>query len=230
MQQLASDLNNTEFVGAIPNPDALLHIEFFMHKPMDKWSTEEASHKAGRLVRVYGEEQPFVRIMRPGDQHSIIETPAREEHKMRWPEHWMRFQMNEGLVDIQEIPGWQLEEWPYLLDKPDMLREFKYVRFSTVEQIAGASDAQVQRMGLGGVGIREQARADLRKKLSTEMYEAVKEKDEELQKLKESDAQKNVRLEELERQLHLLMNQAPAEPPPPQPDAPRRGRPPKEHG
>lgn len=185
-QLLATDVNNSEFTGAVSNPDALLHVEFYMHKPLDKWSTEVESEKQGRLVRVYGPEQPFVRIMRPGDQTSIIETPVREQHKQRWPEQWLYFQMREGLIDQdQNIPGWRIDDWPYLADKPDLLRDFKFSRFATVEQVAGASDAQVQKMGLGGLGLREQARADLRKKLAADLNEAIASKDKEVAEMKE---------------------------------------------
>lgn len=185
-QLLATDMNNQEFTGAVNNPDALLHVEFYMHKPLDKWATEAKSGEKGTLVRVYGAEQPFVRIMRPGDQTSIIETPVREEHKQRWPEQWLYFQMREGMIDSdKEVPGWKIEEWPFLMEQPDMLREFKFNRYATVEQVAGASDAQVQKMGLGGVGFRERARADLRKRLSADLNEAIAAKDKEVAEMKE---------------------------------------------
>jgi hypothetical protein len=35
------------------------------------------------------------------------------------------------------------------------------LHFATVEQVAGASDAQLQRVGMGGPGLRERARAFL---------------------------------------------------------------------
>lgn len=181
---LATDLQNTEFTGSVQNPDALLHVEFYLYKPLDKWATEEKTAAAGRITRVYGPEQPYIRIMRPGDQTTIIETPVREEHKARWPEQWLYFQMKEGLAEEKEVPGWKLEEWPYLMDKQDLLREFKFGRYSTVEQVAGASDSQVQKMGLGGVGLREQARADLRKKLSSDLNEAIASKDKEVSEMK----------------------------------------------
>lgn len=185
-QLLATDMNNSEFTGAVSNPDALLHVEFYMHKPLNKWATEVKSQEAGTIVRVYGPEQPFIRIMRPGDQTTIIETPVREEHKQRWPEHWLYFQMREGLVDNdKDIPGWKIEEWPFMAEQPDLLREFKFNRFSTVEQVAGASDAQVQKIGLGGVGFRERARADLRKKLAGDLNEAIASKDREVAEMKE---------------------------------------------
>lgn len=178
--QLATDVNNNDFVGAIQNPDALLFVEFYLHAPLDKWATEVKSQEAGRLVRVFGKEQPFIRIMRPGDKETIMEVPVREEHKMRWPEQWLYFQMREGLVEQQDIPGWKLEEWQFLLDKPDLLRDLKVGRFSTVEQVAGASDSQTQKMGMGGMGFREQARGDLRKKLSIDLQQAVVAKDAEV--------------------------------------------------
>lgn len=205
-QLLATDLNNSEFTGAVANPDALLHVEFYMHKALNAWATEAKSAEAGRLVRVYDEERPFIRIMRPGDQTSIIETPVREDHKARWPEQWLYFQMREGLVDQdQNIPGWRLEEWPYLNDKSDLLRDFKYARFSTVEQVAGASDAQVQKMGLGGAGLREQARADLRKKLSADLNEAIASKDKEVADLRDM-------VKAMQEQMALMMEAQTAPP------------------
>jgi len=182
---LATDIANPEFTGAVSNPDAMLHVEFYMYKPLDKWASEVKTAEEGRIVRVYGKEQPYIRIMRPGDQTTIIETPVREEHKARWPEQWMYFQMREGLIEQQDIPGWKIAEWPYLADKADLLREFQHARFSTVEQVAGASDAQVQRMGLGGLGFREQARADLRKKLAGDLNEAIASKDKEVAEMKQ---------------------------------------------
>lgn len=179
---LATDINNPDFTGAA-NPDSMLHVEFYMEKPLDKWATEVASQEAGILVRKYSPEQAFVRIMRPGDQTSIIETPVREEHKRRWPEQYLYFQMREGLIEAQDVPGWKLEEWPHLLDKPDVLRQLKFGRYSTVEQVAGSSDAQVQKMGIGGLGLREQARSDLRKKVSSDINEAIESRDKQVSEL-----------------------------------------------
>ena len=185
MSMLASDLNNPEFQGAVPNPDALLYVEFYWHEPVDKWASEVASQEKGKRVTVKLPRQPFVRIMRPGDQTSIIETPVREEHKMRWPDRWLYWQMAEGMIDDQKVPGFQLEDWNHLADKPELLRELKFARFQTVDQVAGASDAQVQKLGIGGPGLREQARADLRNRMGSEMREAMAAKDRELAEMKE---------------------------------------------
>ena len=101
--------------------------------------------------------------MRPGDNTSIIETAVRDDHKARWPHKWLAWQMKEGLIEgDQNIPGWKIEDWPVL--KPDQIHELKYLRFNTVEQIAGASDAQIQRLGMAGIGLRLQAQQTLKDK------------------------------------------------------------------
>ena len=217
-QMLASDVNNPEFVGAIPNPDSLLYVEFYWNTPIDKWGSEEASAKEGRRVTVYMKELvidstgkatktdrdlriPYVRIMRPGDQTSIIETPVREDHKQRWPEKWLYWQMAEGIVNEGEnIPGWKVEDWPHLDGQPTLVRDLKYMRFYTVEQIAGASDAQLQKMGIGGPGLRENARVDLRKKMGADLSAEIKERDKQI-------AEQGAALKALQEQMATLMEQ-----------------------
>ena len=182
---LASDVNNPEFVGAV-NPDSQLYVEFYWHEPVNKWASEEATQKAGKRVVVKGERQPFVRIMRPGDQTTILETAVREDHKQRWPEKWLYWMMAEGLVDEGAgVPGWKIDEWPHLKDQPDLLRELKFLRFHTVDQVAGASDAQVQKLGIGGPGLREQAKVDLRERMGREVKDQMAQKDKEIADMKE---------------------------------------------
>ena len=182
---LATDVNNPEFVGAT-NPDAQLYVEFYWNEPVDKWASEEASAKAAKRVVIKRERQPFVRIMRPGDATSILETAVREDHKQRWPDKWLYWMMAEGLIEEGEgIPGWKLEEWPHLSDKPDILRELKFLRFHTVDQVAGASDAQVQKLGMGGPGLREQAKIDLRERIGKEVKSQMAEKDKQIADMQE---------------------------------------------
>lgn len=169
---LETDVSNTNFSNAVQNPDTLMHVEFYMHAPVDKWSSQEAQK------RVLLPEQPFVRIMRPGDKESIIETPVREDHKMRWPQKWLYFAMQNGMAEgSMDIPGWKVQEWPELQDQPEMVRELQFNRFLTVEQIAGASDAQVQRIGMAGMGLREKAKRALQGRMSEATQQAIAERD-----------------------------------------------------
>ena len=214
---LASDLNNPEFVGAV-DPDSMLYKEFYWHTPMDKWASEEASAAAGRRVIVNkkklkfhangkvektdeDDKQIWIRIMRPGDQTSIVERQMNEGDKMRFPREWLYWQMAEGIIDEgANVPGWKLDEWPHLDRTPDMLRDLKHMRFHTVEQVAGASDAQVQKMGIGGPGLREQARHDLRERLAKELNKGIQERDEVI-------AKQGAALEALQKQMAEVMEQ-----------------------
>lgn len=168
---LASDLNNPEFVNPM-DPDALMHVEFYWHEPVDGW----ASRVQGKTVKL--PKQVFVRIMKPGDQTSILEVPIREDHKKRWPQKWLYFQMQEGLADKGvQIQGWKITEWDELNGQDELIRNLQFLRFHTVEQIAGASDAQIQGMGIGGPGLRDRAVAALRNHVSAGVKAQIEARD-----------------------------------------------------
>ena len=177
---LASDLNNPAFVGPI-NPDSLLAVEFYMHEPEDV----HASEREGRVVK--GPAIPYVRIQAAGDHTSVMESPVQEQHKRRWPDRWLYFQIQNNMVEgAAEIPGWKLEEWTHL--NPEQVRELKYMRFSVVEQVANASDAQCQKMGMQGYGLREKAREALRARVGADVKKEMDRKDAEIAELKEKMA------------------------------------------
>ena len=188
---LASDLNNPEFTNP-SNPDDVLHVDFYMYAAID------ANKSAAEGKEVRCPPVPYVRIMRPGDNTSIIETPVRDDHKARWPKRWLAFQMREGMIEGQaDIPGWKIEDWSVV--NPDQIHELKYLRFSTVEQIAGASDSQIQRLGLGGSGLREQARAALKEKSRAEFKAELEAKDAENQAIRDRLAALEKMLQEQEK-------------------------------
>lgn len=177
---VASDLNNPAFMGAM-NPDTLLHVEFYMHETEDVHKSEAE----GKVVRLPA--TPYVRIQSPGDKTAVVESPVFERHKARWPDKWLYFQIKEGLVEgTVDVPGWKVEEWTHLA--PEQVRELKFLRFSVVEQVAGASDEQIQKLGMGGLGLREAARQALRARLGAEVKAEMQEKDAKISVL-EADAQ-----------------------------------------
>lgn len=189
---LASDLNNPEFVGA-RNPDTGLFVEFYWHEPVDAWSSREKSQQEQRNVVVKGAKQPFCRIMVPGVKETIWEEAVAERHKQRFPQQWLAWQIAEGLIGGNEdIPGWKLAEWDEL--NSDQVRELLYLRFQTVEQLAGANDKQIQGIGMGGLMLREKARVALRNRMGAETKAALDAKDKENEELK-------ARLERLEAAL-----------------------------
>ena len=176
---VASDLNNPQFVGAI-NPDTLLHVEFYWHEAEDVLKSEAA----GKIVRL--PKQPYIRIQNPGDKTSVVESPVFDRHKARWPDKWLYWQIKEGLVEgAADVPGWKVEEWTHL--NPEQVRELKFLRFSVVEQVAGASDEQVQKLGMGGLALREAARQALRARMGAEVREELNKKEAEISALREQN-------------------------------------------
>ena len=148
----------------VANADAHLHVEFYIH--------DRAPHK----------DVPFIRIMTPGDKTNIIETPVREHHKERFIRQWLYFQNQNS---DHEVIGLKLEQWNK--DRPaelsdHQMAELQILKFQTVEQVAAATDAQLQRVGMGAVGLRERARAYLTVKNqsvnTTELSKARNEIDE----------------------------------------------------
>jgi hypothetical protein len=167
----------------IANADAKLHVEFYDHKELGR---------------------PFVRIMVPGDTTNIIDQPVRDDHKERFPRQWLHFQMQSENGDI---PGTKLEEW-HRTSPADIsdaqVAELQILKFRTVEQVATASDAQMMRVGMGGVGLRLKAQAFLRLKSDATSSGEL--------------AEAKAKLAALEAQVAALVAA--------KDEAPRRGRPP----
>jgi hypothetical protein len=111
-----------------------------------------------------------VRINIPGDKTTIIEQPMNEDHKKRFPRQYLYFQMKQNEQDAPAI-GTSLDVW-FTDGNGDITRghieELRILKFQTVEQIANASDSQLQRIGMGGPGLREKAKAFLAKRNRSE--------------------------------------------------------------
>lgn len=173
---LASDLNNPAFAGP-QNPDDLLAVEFYDYAAIDTWKTQETGIKAFRA------ECPFVRISIPGTTHFNVERPATEADAKKWPRQWQAYQMSTGKAAVPEdVPGWKLEDWPDL--NAEQVRQLKFLRFYTVEQIAAANDAQVQGIGMGGEGLKRQARKALEARNAVTANSEIAKRDAEIAELR----------------------------------------------
>ena len=132
----------------INNADSHLHVEFYTNdqKPYKDRPT------------------PFVRIVVPGDKTNIVDQPVREDHKERFPRQWLYFQMQKG---DGPVIGTTLDQW-HKDDEDEFnahqMAELQILKFQTVEQVATASDSQLQRIGMGGAGLRERAKTYLTRK------------------------------------------------------------------
>ena len=150
----------------VGNGDQHLHVEFYTY--------EKDPYK----------DRPFVRIIVPGDKTNVIDQPVREDHKARFPRQWLHFQMKSdtGLVIGTSLPDWNKDQPEEFTDY--QMAELQILKFQTVEQVATASDGQLQRVGMGGTGLRDRARAYLLNKNQTESSTELAKTRNELEELK----------------------------------------------
>lgn len=115
--------------------DARLNVRFdsrSMH-------SEVRSREEGRAVY---EMVDFVTIMVPGDKDSIIERPAHEGDRQRFPKQWARYQASNT-----QVVGAPLVQMGTLT--PAQIDELKYFGVQTVEQLAALADSNAQKfMGI----------------------------------------------------------------------------------
>lgn len=158
----------------VSNGDSSLHVEFYKAN-FDPWKGQD-----------------FVRIMVPGDKTNIIETPVREHHKQRFTRQWLYYQMQNNSSGAESLGGVPLADWHHA-DPAGLhevtLGELQILKFSTVEQVATATDAQLQKIGMGASGLRERARAWLKLHNRVTAKEEAAEAKSEIEELKALVAQ-----------------------------------------
>jgi len=195
---LASDINNPEFIGAA-NPDSALSVRFHT-EPI---KNEYKSNLEGRPIF---EDVLFVEIHTPGNNLNVIDTPAREYHKQRFPLHWAHFKnTNDSSGDNIGTP---IEHWSFLTKS--QVEELRALKFKKVDSIANASDQQIASIGmLAGISphaFREKARNFLRMAKDDAV---VQKQADEIQKLRDEQTKKEAyyasEMAELKIKLEQLM-------------------------
>lgn len=139
MGNLASDIDNPQFAGAVPDTSGL-GVKFYK----DVRRNEFQSKEQGRPIF---EEVTMIHIVLPGSNLFDVMETVREDHKRRFPLQWAAFQNAQDGKDPIMV-GTPIEQWP-LIGRAQA-EELKGLRFFTVESIANASDATLQRMGMAG--------------------------------------------------------------------------------
>jgi hypothetical protein len=163
------------------NADSRLQVRFYK-RPVQQ---EQESLAAGRPIF---KEFDFVHICVAGDSLTEIDTYALEQHKQRFPIQWANYKNRLG-ADDQEVVGTPVSEWP--LVSKSQAEELRALKFHTVEAVAGASDQQLQRLGMAAgmspYAFRDKAKAFLN--LATNAAETDK-REQEINFLKEELAKK----------------------------------------
>ena len=161
--------------------DSRLQVRFYK-RPVHQ---EHESLVAGRPIF---KEFDFVHICVAGDTLTEIDTYALANHKQRFPIQWANYQNRLGAND-EEVVGTPVSEWPIV--SKSQAEELRALKFHTVESIAGASDQQLQRMGMAAgmspYAFRDKAKAFLN--LATNAAETDK-RESEINSLKEELAKK----------------------------------------
>lgn len=138
---LASDVNNTQYVGAM-DPDSVMIVRFYKRACKNNFKTKQE----GRPVfedKIYCEYYPA------GSTLLKMDVPAQDAHKARFAKQWAYYQTTQG-GDSREV-GTPLSAWPLL--SPADVENLRGMKFNTVENIAAASDQTLQALGMGIAGM-----------------------------------------------------------------------------
>jgi len=178
--KLASDLDNTDFVGAT-NPDDQLFVQFYEEPLEIRYKSAQAGHP------VY-EMRDFIKIHTPGSELNKVVSVVEESHKRRFPRQWAHYQNTKQNAPVE---GWALEKWPQI--NAAQVKELKYHNVFTVEMLAGLPFGTVQGLGMGYVELQEQAKIAMKAakdaSFVTSQAAELAKRDKEIEVLKEQMAQ-----------------------------------------
>lgn len=104
-----------------------------------------------------GEEQDFIIIVSPGQAKTEVRRKATDNDKATYSHEWAAYLQGKE----QQQSGTPIELLPGL--PAGMADSLKALYIYTIEQMAGLSDAGLQRVGMGGAELRLKARAYLSK-------------------------------------------------------------------
>lgn len=147
---LASDDANPNFHGS-RNPDSALHVRIYNRPVQNPFKTQQEG------VPIF-DDIVYIEIHTPGNQLNVVDTPIREEHKIRFPLHWAHYQNTHGKDGA--VVGTPISQWPLITAGQG--ETLKALGFVTVQQVAFASDEQVSRVGMHAgmapLALRERAK------------------------------------------------------------------------
>jgi len=192
----------------VQRPNTQLWVTFYPGKIPNEFRSGQTGKPEFDLV-------DFVRIAVPGDPTNVIERPKRDSDEYEWPGQWNAYKR---ATTYRPENGTPVEDWPRL--DVATVAKLKALEFHTVEQIAGASDAQIQKIGMGCYELRTKAMAYIEQAkdtaLAQKQAEELKLREMEINDLKAANAGLAQRMAQLE----AMLGDAPAKRP--------VGRPPKQ--
>ena len=116
---------------------------------------ESNPRKSAQEGRPIFDEHEYVYIRIAGDKGTVVSEKVTDQHRARWPAEYAAWKNKTALASS----GTPLEQWPPL--SLAQLHELKAVNIRSVEDLAGLSDAGIQKLGMGGRKLVEMAKAYL---------------------------------------------------------------------
>ena len=172
--------------------------------------------KSMELGRPVYENQVFIRVHPPGERLNIVERPAKDDDRRRWPVQWAQFQQNR-----QQLPEGTPVDLLYP-DHPAIAATLRAHNVHTVEQLADLSATAIENIGMGaqryvnaakdflekankGVSIA-QHRKDLEdrdREIGT-LKRLIEEQAQEIQLMRQNNAQSGISMSDLQKLLSGL--------------------------
>ncbi len=141
MANLASDVNNTQFAGAM-DPDSVMVARFYKRAIHQTFESE----KQGRPIY---KDVIFCEYYPAGNTLMRMDVPAYDHHKQRFAKQWAYYQTTQN-EDGGQL-GTPLSQWAIL--SPADVENLRGMKIHTIEQVASMSDAGLQTMGMGVAGM-----------------------------------------------------------------------------
>jgi len=112
---------------------------FYIRAVYNAWETKQQ----GRPIY---DDKVYCKYRAGGNTLLEMDVPSTNVHENRFHRQWAKFQAGHG-ADAQRATGTPLDQWPILT--PSAIEELKGLKFYSIDQIAAASDQQLQVLGMG---------------------------------------------------------------------------------
>lgn len=148
-----ADYGITEMAHNAQAGDDQLLVKFYIKAKHDPTASEEA----GRPIY---KDTEYVSIIQPGNKDNVVERPATDRDKQRFPKHYAAFKNRVSDSD-EYLEGTLLDEWPGITRS--QVEELKFFNVRTVEQLVNLADSGAQNI-MGVHTLKEKAKRFLASK------------------------------------------------------------------
>lgn len=190
--------NDSDFTNA---KEARNYVKFYRQWVRNNFK----SNQEGREV---GENQDFVLIICPGQPKSEVRRKANDNDKQQYRNEWRAYEEGKEC----QMTGTPIEMLPGL--PHGMADSLKAFYIYTIEQMASLPDISLQKIGMGGNAIRQNAQAYLNKSSaeSTALKAEITEMTKQLQEAHLTIEEQSAKLEKANAELAELRGQVARKP------------------